>query len=63
MAMTQEEILTGLGEIDQALTCLETAYTDRCTWLPRCVAADARLDRLHGESRMQTIIHRMGVWH
>jgi serine/threonine protein kinase/Flp pilus assembly protein TadD len=56
-------ILTGLGEIDQALTSLETAYEDRCTWLPRCIAADARLDRLHGESRLQTIIHRMGISH
>jgi serine/threonine protein kinase/Flp pilus assembly protein TadD len=56
-------VLTGIGEIDQALTCLETAYEDRCTWLPRCVAADARLDRLHGESRLQTIIHRMGIAH
>jgi serine/threonine protein kinase/Flp pilus assembly protein TadD len=56
-------VLTGLGEIDQALTCLETAYEDRCTWLPRCLAADARLDRLHGESRLQTIIHRMGIAH
>jgi serine/threonine protein kinase/Flp pilus assembly protein TadD len=54
-------ILTGLGEIDHALTCLETAYEDRCTWLARCLAADARLDRLHSESRLQTLIRRMGI--
>jgi serine/threonine-protein kinase len=54
-------ILTGLGEIDQALTCLETAYEDRCTWLPRCLAADARLDMLHSESRLQRLIRRMGI--
>ena len=54
-------ILTGLGEIDQALTCLETAYEDRCTWLPRCLAADSRLDRLHRESRLQGLIRRMGI--
>jgi tetratricopeptide (TPR) repeat protein len=54
-------ILTGLGEVDQALTCLETAYEDRCTWLPRCLVADARLDRLRSESRLQRLIHRMGI--
>jgi serine/threonine protein kinase/Flp pilus assembly protein TadD len=52
-------ILTGLGEIDPALTCLETAYEDRCTWLPRCLKADARLDRLHNEPRLQRLTHRV----
>jgi serine/threonine protein kinase/Flp pilus assembly protein TadD len=56
-------ILTGLGEIDQALGCLEKAYEDRCTWLPRCVAADARLDRLHSEARLQDLVRRMRVSH
>jgi serine/threonine protein kinase/tetratricopeptide (TPR) repeat protein len=54
-------ILTGLGEIDPALTCLETAYEDRCTWLPRCLAADARLDRLHSEPRLQRLVRRVGT--
>jgi eukaryotic-like serine/threonine-protein kinase len=54
-------ILAGLGEIDQALACLETAYEHRCTWLPRCIAADARLDRLHREARLQDLIRRMGI--
>jgi serine/threonine protein kinase/Flp pilus assembly protein TadD len=54
-------ILTCLGEIDQAITCLENAYEDRCTWLPRCLAADARLDRLRGESRFQRLIHRVSI--
>lgn len=54
-------IRTSLGEIDQALTCLETAYEDRCTWLPRCLAADARLDTLHSELRLQRLIRRMGI--
>jgi serine/threonine protein kinase/tetratricopeptide (TPR) repeat protein len=54
-------ILTGLGEIDQALTCLETAYQDRCTWLPRCLAADGRLDRLHSESRLQRLMRRVST--
>jgi serine/threonine protein kinase/Flp pilus assembly protein TadD len=52
-------ILTGLGEIDGALTCLETAYQDRCTWLPLCLAADARLDRLRSEPRLQRLIRRV----
>ena len=56
-------ILTGLGEIDQALTCVETAYEDRCTWLPRCLTADARLDKLHNEPRLQRLIRRMGISH
>jgi tetratricopeptide (TPR) repeat protein len=53
-------IRAGLGEIDQALTCLEAAYEDRCTWLPRCLRADARLDRLHSESRWEDLIRHMG---
>jgi serine/threonine protein kinase/Flp pilus assembly protein TadD len=56
-------ILTGLGEVDRALTCLETAFEDRCTWLPRCLAADARLDRLRSESRLQGLIRRVGTSH
>jgi len=56
-------ILTGLGEIDQALTCLETAYEDRCTWLPRCLTSDTRLDRLHSEPRLQRLIRRVGNSH
>jgi serine/threonine protein kinase/Flp pilus assembly protein TadD len=56
-------ILTGLGEIDQALTCLETAYDDRCTWLPRCLAADARLDSLRSELRLQRLVRRVGISH
>ena len=56
-------IQAGLGEIDQALKCLETAYEDRCTWLPRCLAADARLDRLRSEVRLQDLIRRMGISH
>jgi hypothetical protein len=56
-------ILAGLGEIEQALACLETAYEHRCTWLPRCLAADARLDGLHGEARLQNLVRRVGISH
>jgi tetratricopeptide (TPR) repeat protein len=56
-------ILTGLGEIDQALTRLEAAYEDRCTWPPRCLAADARLDRLRSESRFEDLVCRVGFRH
>ncbi len=56
-------IQAGLGEIDQALACLETAYEDRCTWLPRCLAADARLDRLRSEVRLRDLVRRMGISH
>jgi tetratricopeptide (TPR) repeat protein len=56
-------ILAGLGEIDPAVTCLETAYEDHCTWLPRCLAADGRLDKLRSESRLQRLIHRVSISH
>jgi hypothetical protein len=56
-------IRAGLGEMDQALTCLETAYEDRCNWLPRCLQADTRLDRLHREPRLQALIRRVDVSH
>jgi eukaryotic-like serine/threonine-protein kinase len=56
-------ILACLGEIDPALTCLETAYEDHCTWLPRCLAADGRLDKLRTESRLQRLIHRVSISH
>ena len=56
-------ILAGLGEIDRSLDCLETAYEDRCTWLPRCLVADARLDMLRGQPRFQDLVRRMGFPH
>jgi hypothetical protein len=56
-------ILAGLGEIDRALDCLETAFEDRCTWLPRCLVADARLDVLRGQPRFQDLVRRMGFSH
>jgi len=56
-------ILANLGEVDQALTCLETASEDRCTWLPRCLAADPRLDKLRNESRLERLIRRVGTSH
>jgi serine/threonine protein kinase/Flp pilus assembly protein TadD len=54
-------ILASLGEIAPALACLETAYEDRCTWLPRCLIADGRLDSLRCEARFQDLIRRMGI--
>ena len=56
-------ILTGLGEIDRALTCLEKAYEDHCTWLPRCLAADARLDSLRSEPRFERLVQRIRQSH
>jgi tetratricopeptide (TPR) repeat protein len=54
-------ILAGLGEKNQALTGLEKAYADRCTWLLRCLMADGRLDSLRGEARFQDLIRRTGI--
>lgn len=54
-------ILTALGEIDRALTCLEMAYQDRCTWLPLCLAADGRLDTLRSKPALQRLIRMIGA--
>jgi serine/threonine protein kinase/tetratricopeptide (TPR) repeat protein len=54
-------ILAALGEIEGALASLEAAYEDRCTWLPRCLAADARLDRLRNQPRFQALVRRMSI--
>jgi serine/threonine protein kinase/tetratricopeptide (TPR) repeat protein len=52
-------IRAGLGEIGPALACLETAYQDRCSWLPRCLVADGRLDPLRAQPRFQDLIRRV----
>jgi predicted Zn-dependent protease len=56
-------IQAGLGETGQALDCLETAYQDRCSWLPRCLAGDGRLDPLRTQPRFQELIRRVGSSH
>jgi serine/threonine protein kinase/Flp pilus assembly protein TadD len=53
-------IFAGLGDKDRALTSLERAYEDRCSWLLRCLVADARLDSLRGEARFQNLVRQMG---
>jgi serine/threonine protein kinase/tetratricopeptide (TPR) repeat protein len=52
-------ILANLGDRDQALTCLEKAFADRCTWLAYSIV-DPRLDRLRGEARFQSLLQRIG---
>jgi serine/threonine protein kinase/tetratricopeptide (TPR) repeat protein len=54
-------ICAGLGDTDQALTCLETAFADRCTWLARGITADPRFDSVRGEARFQELARRMGL--
>jgi thioredoxin-like negative regulator of GroEL len=56
-------ILAGLGETQAALDSLETAYEDRCTWLPLCLAGDSRLDGLRQETRMDRLIQRVNAAH
>jgi serine/threonine protein kinase/tetratricopeptide (TPR) repeat protein len=53
-------IRAGLGETGKALACLEAAYQDRCTWLPRCLVADGRLDPLRTQPGLQDLIRRIG---
>jgi serine/threonine protein kinase/Flp pilus assembly protein TadD len=52
-------IFAGLEEKDQALACLDKAYEQRCSWLPRCLMTDPRLDSLRNETRFQNLICRM----
>jgi tetratricopeptide (TPR) repeat protein len=54
-------IYTGLGDHDQALSCLEAAFEDRCFWLLRGVKVDPRFDRLREEARFQKLVQRMGL--
>jgi len=54
-------IFAGLGERDEALARLERAYDERCTWLPRSLAADARFDSLRVEARFQDLTRRVGI--
>ena len=54
-------IYAGLGEKDRALTCLEQAYEDRCSWLPRSLVTDPRFDDLREEARFQHLARRVGV--
>jgi serine/threonine-protein kinase len=52
-------IHAGLGETEEALRCLDSAYEDRCPWLLRCAVVDARFSSLRDEPRFQDLLHRM----
>ena len=54
-------IYAGLGETDRALTCLEHAYEDRCSWLMRSIANDPTLDRLRHEAQFHDLARRVGI--
>jgi hypothetical protein len=54
-------IYAGLSEIDSALTCLERAFDERCSWLLRSLVTDPRLDRLRDQPRFHELMRRMGV--
>jgi len=54
-------VYAGLGETDRALTCLEHAYDDRCSWLMRSIANDPRLDRLRHEAQFHDLARRVGI--
>jgi len=54
-------IYAGLGEIDSALTCLERAFDDRCSWLLRSLVTDPRLDRLRDQPRFHDLVSRVGI--
>jgi len=54
-------IYAGLGEIGSALTCLERAFEDRCSWLLRSLVNDPRLDRLRDQPRFHDLARRVGI--
>jgi eukaryotic-like serine/threonine-protein kinase len=54
-------IFAGFHHTEQAITCLEKAYEDRCHWLALCLAADARFDRLRGEARFQDLVRQTAI--
>ena len=49
---------TGLGNWNEALSCLEQAHRDRSRRLI-CIKADPNLERLRREPRFQTLLDRM----
>jgi serine/threonine-protein kinase len=51
----------GLCDNAKALTCLERAYDDRCSWLLRALATGPQFDRLREEARFQTLVRRVGL--
>jgi hypothetical protein len=53
-------IFAAIGDTNRALTCLETACDDRCTWLVRGMRVDPGLDSVRGEARFPNVAHRMG---
>jgi tetratricopeptide (TPR) repeat protein len=52
-------IHTQLGDIDEAMACLDRAHEDRCVWLKLCLVADPRFDRLRKEPRLQDLLRRI----
>src|SRR5262249_19764576 len=54
-------IHAGLGGIEQALTCLEEARRDRCSWLLRALVIDPRLDRLRENKQFQDLTSSLGT--
>jgi serine/threonine protein kinase/Tfp pilus assembly protein PilF len=53
-------IYAALGDLDRALMLLERAVEERSGWLPY-LKAEPRLKRLHGDSRFQRLISRIGL--
>jgi tetratricopeptide (TPR) repeat protein len=51
-------LYAGLGEKGQALTWIERAFAERCTWMP-FLKVDPGLDTLRSEPRFQELVRRM----
>jgi serine/threonine-protein kinase len=45
-----------LGQVDQALACLERAREERCAWLVTALRADPRFDDLRGDARFEGLV-------
>jgi len=54
------EIYVALGERDQALQALESAYTQRSSWLG-WLKVEPKFDQLRGDPRFKDLVRRVGL--
>jgi DNA-binding winged helix-turn-helix (wHTH) protein/tetratricopeptide (TPR) repeat protein len=52
-------VYSGLGELDEAIVQLETAFAERASWMI-FLKVDPFLDRLRGHKRFEEILRRLG---
>jgi hypothetical protein len=53
-------VYTGLGQTEEALSCLDKAFSERNEYLIY-LAVDPRFDRLHADPRYLALVHKLGL--